>query len=259
MLLTWRRERNVILALLLVLAALAWAFLIWSPMARPSAGAMGLTMGMTAAVFLSIWVVMMVAMMFPTAAPMILAFARVHESRREQGRAFVPTWVFVSAYLLVWTLFGVAAYVLALLAESAAQRIPWLLVNGPRIGGILLVLAGLYQLSPLKHVCLSKCRMPLDFILHSWRSGYGGSLRMGLEHAGYCVGCCWLLFLILFPLGVMNVAVMVVITLLIFAEKSLPVGIWVGRLAAVALIGFGAVTVVLPALLPMLLMGKSGM
>lgn len=259
MLLTWRRERNVILALLLVLAALAWAFLIWSPMARPSAGAMGLTMGMTAAVFLSIWVVMMVAMMFPTAAPMILAFARVHESRREQGRAFVPTWVFVSAYLLVWTLFGVAAYVLALLAESAAQRIPWLLVNGPRIGGILLVLAGLYQLSPLKHVCLSKCRMPLDFILHSWRSGYSGSLRMGLEHAGYCVGCCWLLFLILFPLGVMNVAVMVVITLLIFAEKSLPVGIWVGRLAAVALIGFGAVTVVLPALLPMLLMGKSGM
>jgi predicted metal-binding membrane protein len=259
MLLTWRRERNVIMMLLVVLAALAWAVLLWSPVARPGRGAMGLTMGMTAAVFVSIWVVMMVAMMFPAAAPMILTFARVHASKREQGRAFVPTGVFVSSYLLVWAVFGAAAYGLASLADSGARQVPWLMVNGPRIGGVLLVAAGLYQLSPLKQVCLSKCRAPLGFILHSWRDGYAGSFRMGLGHAGYCVGCCWLLMVILFPLGVMNMAAMAAITALIFTEKSLRVGIWLARLAAAALIGFGAAVVVLPDLLPATLMGTAGM
>jgi predicted metal-binding membrane protein len=244
-----RRVRNIILAALLILAALAWAVLIWLPAAPPGQGAMGPTMGMTASFFLSVWILMMVAMMFPSAAPMILTFAQVHRSKHERGLSFVPTWVFVSAYLLVWTLFGALAYALALLAELAARQVPWVMQNGPRLGGILLVLAGIYQLSPSKHVCLSKCRTPLDFILHSWRDGYAGSLRMGLEHAGYCVGCCWLLFLILFPLGVMNVAAMAVITVLIFVEKSLSSGVWLGRLAALALIVSGTVIVVLPNLL----------
>src|SRR5207245_6020943 len=100
---TMHRERNVILAVLLALAAASWALLIWQS-AMMNTQAMGLTMGMGAALFLSIWVVMMVAMMFPTAAPMILMFARVQGDKRQRGRAFVPTWVFVSAYLLIWTL-----------------------------------------------------------------------------------------------------------------------------------------------------------
>jgi predicted metal-binding membrane protein len=246
---TLHRERNIILVLLLVLAAAAWAILVWQSVVMNNQ-AMGLTMGMGAAVFLSIWIVMMVAMMFPTAAPMILMFARVQRDKRRNRRAFVPTWVFVSAYLLIWILFGVLAYVGAVWAEGLAQRVPWLVANAARIGGGVLVLAGLYQLSPLKRSCLAKCRTPLDFILSSWREGYLGSFLMGLEHGLYCLGCCWLLFVILFPLGMMNVAVLAVATVLIFAEKSLPLGQRIAQLAALGLIAYGVLVVVVPSTLP---------
>lgn len=246
------RERNLILASLLALAAAAWAILVWQS-AVADDEMMGLTMGMGAPIFLAIWVAMMVAMMFPTAAPMILMFARVQAGRRQRGQTFVPTWLFVSSYLVVWTAFGALAYVVAVGAEDLADRSMWLMDNAARIGGGVLVTAGLYQLSPLKRSCLSKCRTPLDFILHSWREGQAGAFRMGLEHGAYCLGCCWLLFVILFPLGVMNVAAMAVITLLIFAEKSLPLGRQIGGLAAAALVAYGALVVFLPDALPTML------
>src|SRR5438067_8730190 len=174
------RERNLILAALLVLAAAAWALLVWQA-GSPDAMGTGPTMGLAAPLFLAIWVAMMVAMMFPTSAPMILMFARVQASRRQQGAVFVPTWVFVGAYLIVWTAFGALAFAVAVGAEQAGDRVPWLMGNAARIGGVLPVLAGLYQLSPLKRACLAKCRSPLSFILNSWRDGRGGAFRMGLE------------------------------------------------------------------------------
>jgi predicted metal-binding membrane protein len=193
---------------------------------------------------------MMIAMMFPTAAPMILMFTTVYADKRKQGQAFVPTWVFVGAYLLVWTLFGVLAYPLALLAENLAGQSMWLMMNAPRIGGALLVVAGLYQLSPLKHLCLAKCRTPLQFILSSWRDGYGGAFRMGFVHGAYCLGCCWFLFVLLFPLGIMNIAVMALLTALIFAEKSVPLGRQISQIAGVALIVYGVIVLFMPAALP---------
>jgi predicted metal-binding membrane protein len=241
-------ERLAILVLLLGLAAAGWLVLLRQ--ATMGMDGAGLTMGMGPALFLAIWIAMMVAMMFPTAAPMILVFARVHASRREKGQAFVPTWVFVLAYLAVWTLFGALAYLLALAGQALAESAPWLMENAARVGGLAIALAGLYQLSPLKRVCLSKCRTPLSFIMNGWRDGYGGALRMGLEHGAYCLGCCWLLFVILFPLGMTNVAAMALITLLIFAEKSLPIGPAVGRGAAVALVAYGLLVLVMPELLP---------
>lgn len=237
--------RNLILAALLVLAAAAWALLVWQS-GQASEMAMGLTMGMSGALFLATWIVMMVAMMFPTAAPMILTFARVHETKRQREQPYVPTWVFVSAYLAVWTLFGVLAYGTALGAERLAEESSWLMDNAGRIGGAILILAGVYQLSPLKNACLTKCRTPLQFILSSWREGYAGSFRMGLQHGTYCLGCCWLFFVILFPLGVMNVAAMAIITSLIFAEKSLPIGQQVGKIASVVLVVYGAVVMLSP-------------
>jgi predicted metal-binding membrane protein len=248
------RERRLILALLLLLAAAAWGLLIWQASAM-NGQAMGmntgLTMGISGVLFIAIWIAMMVAMMFPTASPMILMFARVSASKRQRSQAFVPTWVFVSAYLLIWTLFGVAAYPLALLAERLAGQSMWLMENGPRLGGALLVAAGIYQLSPLKRVCLSKCRTPLQFIMTSWHDGYGGAFRMGIEHGAFCLGCCWLLFVILFPLGIMNIAVMAVLTALIFAEKALPVGRQLSLLAGIALVAYGVVVVFVPAALPL--------
>lgn len=242
------RERNLILAALLALAAAAWALLVWQWAVAD--GDMALTMGMGAPLFMAMWVAMMVAMMFPTAAPMILMFARVQANRRERGQAFVPTWVFVSSYLVVWTLFGLLAYGVAVGAERLADQSAWLSENAARIGGGVLIAAGLYQLSPLKRACVAKCRTPLTFIMGSWRDGRAGAFRMGLEHGLYCLGCCWLLFVILFPLGVMNVGAMLLIALLIFAEKSLPLGRQLGRLAAVALVAYGAAVVFVPEALP---------
>src|SRR6266446_8641099 len=193
-----QRERTLILALLLILATASWVILVWQSRTASGMG-MGLTMGMGAALFLAIWVVMMIAMMFPATATMNLAFARVQRDRHSGRRPSVSTWIFVGAYLLVWTLFGVVAYLGALAASGLAQQIPWIMLNAARIGGGILVLAGVYQLTPLKRFCLAKCRTPLDFILPSWREGYPGSFRMGLEHGIYCLGCNWLLFVLLFP------------------------------------------------------------
>src|SRR5919205_319045 len=124
------RERNLILAGLIVLAAAGWAVLLWQA-AGAGGTAMGLTMGLSAPLFLATWI----AMMFPTAAPMILTFARVSAGQRERGQAFVPTWVFVAAYLLVWTVFGALAYLVALGVERLAAPSMWLMDNGARLGG----------------------------------------------------------------------------------------------------------------------------
>ena len=253
-----RRERNLLLGALLILASAAWVVLV-AQASMADESMTGLTMGMGPPLFLAIWVVMMIAMMFPTAAPMILMFARVHAGKRERGQTFVPTWVFVSAYLLIWAMFGMLAYLLALGAEALADGNMWLMDNGARVAGALIILAGLYQLTPLKRACLAKCRSPLAFIMAAWRDGYLGSFRMGLEHGAYCLGCCWLLFVILFPLGMMNVAAMAAITLLIFAEKSLPLGPRVAQIAAVALIAYGVFVVLVPGALPMGMPRTTGM
>jgi predicted metal-binding membrane protein len=243
------RERRLILGSLIALAAAAWMVLLWQAALADREG-MRTTMEMAAPVFMANWVAMMVAMMFPTAAPMILTFAAIHAGKRQRGQSFVPTWVFVTSYLVIWVLFGVLAYVFALGAGKLAQGSMWWMENAVRVGGAVIVLAGLYQLSPLKRICLSKCRTPLDFILTSWRDGYVGAFRMGLAHGAYCLGCCWLLFVILFPLGVMNIAAMVLITLLIFAEKSLPAGRHIGKVTAVALMAYGTLVMFVPAALP---------
>ena len=244
------RARNLIIATLLVLAAAAWALIVWQSSMVNEDEMMGPTMGMAAPVFLAIWVAMMIAMMFPTAMPMILTFARVQAGKAARDQATVPVGIFVAAYLLVWIFFGAAAFAVASAGEALANRSMWLMDSAPRIGGVVLIAAGIYQLSPLKRICLSKCRSPMSWLLNSWRDGPGGALRMGVEHGVYCLGCCWLLFVILFPLGMMNIAAMSVITLLIFAEKSLPISRPVGMLAALGLIAYGAVVLASPNVLP---------
>jgi predicted metal-binding membrane protein len=245
-----RRERPLLLALLLILAVASWALLIWQSRTATGMG-MGLTMGMGAAFFLAIWVVMMIAMMFPAVAPMVLAFARVQRERGSSGRALMSTWVFVGSYLLIWTLFGGLAYLGANAASGLAQQVPWIMLNATRISGGILVLAGLYQLTPLKRVCLAKCRTPQEFLLPSWRDGYPGSVRLGLAHGMYCLGGNWLLFVLLFPLGLMNIAAMALLTALIFAEKIFPLGPRIAQVAALILILYGTLVMIVPAALPL--------
>jgi predicted metal-binding membrane protein len=253
------RPRAVILYALLGLAAVGWGLVIWQAgndssmsMSMRGEGEMGLdlTMGMAAPLFLATWVAMMVAMMFPAAAPMILLFDRVERGKREAGRSYVPTVYFVGAYLAIWTVFGVFAFALAGGVERLAVNADWITGEWARIGGVLLIAAGLYQLTPLKNVCLSKCQSPMSFLMTSWREGKVGAVQMGLLHGGYCVGCCWLLFVILLPLGVMNVAAMIVIALLVFGEKTLPVGHRLARVAALVLVVYGVVVIMFPDALP---------
>lgn len=244
-------QRNIVLALLIAAAAAAWTLLV-----RPQTGMdadMGMyspTMGMTAALFLAVWLIMMIAMMFPAAAPMILTFHQIQSGKRGRGQAFVSTWVFVAGYMLVWTATGVLAFAGAAGAEMLAAHLGLSEATAARIGGALLMVAGAYQLSPLKDLCLAKCRTPIAFILTSWRDGQWGAVRMGLEHGLFCLGCCWLLFLALFPLGIMNVAAMAVVTLLVFAEKTLPYGERIAKVSGVALLLYGAAVLVFPQALP---------
>jgi predicted metal-binding membrane protein len=244
------RERHLILGGLLILAAAAWAVLIWQAATTDAAMAMTPTMGMAAPLFLAIWVAMMVAIMFPTAAPMVLTFARVQAGRRQKEQPFVPTWMFVGAYLLVWSALGILAFGGAVAAERLAERSMWLMDHAAQLGGVVLILAGIYQLTPLKRVCLGKCRSPLSFITTSWRDGRGGAFRMGLEHGLNCAGCCWLLFVILFPLGMLNLAALALITALIFAEKVLPWGRGLSLVVGAALVVYGIVVLVMPDALP---------
>jgi predicted metal-binding membrane protein len=251
------RERNLIRVVLLVLAAAGWAVVAWQTSASRGGmamamgdGRMELTMGMEAPLFLAMWVAMMVAMMFPTATPMILVFHRIQASRRKRSQQYIPTSIFVASYLLVWSMFGAVAFFAASMVGELAHRVPFVDEQAARIGGFVLIAAGLYQLSGLKRACLSKCRSPIGFLISSWRDGWSGALRMGISHGAYCLGCCWLLFVILFPLGVMNIAAMLAITVLIFAEKSLSFGERAASLAAVTLVAYGVVVLVLPYALP---------
>ena len=258
------RQQRVVLATLLGLAAVAWAIVIWQAnrggmamgdqqggMAMGDRSALDLTAGMSGGLFLAMWVTMMAAMMFPTAAPMVLMFARVHARKRRRGQSFVPTWVFTGAYLALWTAFGAVAYLLATAASAQLRQSGWVAGNAARITAAAIVLAGVYQLTPLKRVCLRHCRSPLAFVMQHWREGRAGSFLMGLQHGLYCLGCCWLLFVLLFPIGVMNVAAMLLVTALVFAEKVLPAGERTARFAAAALIGYGALVLALPAALPL--------
>jgi predicted metal-binding membrane protein len=181
---------------------------------------------------------------------MILLFDRVEQGKREVGRSYVPTIYFVGAYLAIWTVFGGVAFALAVGIDRLTADAHWVAGNWARLGGLLIVAAGLYQLTPLKKVCLAKCQTPMSFLMTSWRNGKVGAIQMGLVHGGYCLGCCWLLFVILLPLGVMNVAAMVVIALLVFGEKCLAVGNRLARAAALVLVIYGVVVTLFPAALP---------
>ena len=173
--------------------------------------------------FIGVWVTTMAAMMLPSAAPMVVAYAGI-------GRERASTPQFVLGYLAVWTAYGLAAYVVAMELPDWS----WL-------AGAGLVLAGLYQLTPLKDVCLRHCRTPLGFVVRRWRDGPVGAFSMGVEHGAWCAGCCTGLMVALFALGMTNLAWMAAVALVILAEKALPAGERLPRVTGFALITAGAV------------------
>jgi predicted metal-binding membrane protein len=208
------RARLGLVALLFALTAVAW----WSTVERMAGMEAGPGTDLGAlGWFVGVWVVMMAAMMFPSVAPTVALYARM--TRR---RGLSRSLLFTSAYLLVWAAAGVGAYGLFRLGRGVlGSELAWN-AGGRWLAGGVLAIAALYELTPLKYVCLEKCRSPLGFLLGSWRDGRRGALEMGARHAVWCVGCCWALMAALFALGVMSLVWMALVAALITFEKTLP-------------------------------------
>ncbi len=225
-----RQERAILAGSIVLLTGLSWWFL---------AGGMamsGMQPPLTALIVM--WWVMMVAMMLPSATPAVLLYARVRQTHGG-GAAIVEPWVFLTGYLTVWLLFSIAAAVTQsqLIGSSMALR-------GSAGQSALLVTAGVYQLSPLKSVCVSHCRSPGQFISRHWRGGAAGAIRLGVMHGAYCVGCCWMLMALLFVGGAMNLWWVVGLTALVACEKLLPNALAVQKVSGVVLIAWGVLKVV---------------
>jgi predicted metal-binding membrane protein len=167
--------------------------------------------------FLAVWVVMMAAMMFPSVAPTVALYSRMTKTRLPLAPA-----AFTAGYLLTWAAAGVVAWTIAIGTNRlAGDALAW--GNAGRwLAGATIIIAATYELTPLKDVCLGKCRSPLGFLLGSWRDGLVGGLRMGAKNGAWCVGCCWALMASLFALGVMSITWMAVVAGLIAIEKTLP-------------------------------------
>ena len=247
LLLRW--DSLVVILALLALAGLAWAdmygrYQSMGTMSMTSMSSMSMPMEQRsfwegATLFLPMWTVMMAAMMLPAMMPMVLTFSTIYRNRRATSQAYVPTWVFLAGYMIIWALSGVPGYLTKVGLESLVDQFPSFQSMAAVVGGLVLIGAGLYQLSPLKDRCLSHCRTPLGFILHDWREGYRGTLLMGIHHGWYCLGCCWALMVVMFPVGVMNLVWMGGLAALILVEKLVPHARWVTRFSGLALIAAG--------------------
>ena len=163
----------------------------------------------------------------------------VNRSRREKENPFVPTWIFLFGYLVVWTVFSFFVTTLQWYLHSKALLSPMMTSTSSVFGGILLFIAGLFQFTPFKNACLTYCRSPLSFLMTDWREGKWGALLMGLRHGVFCTGCCWLLMTLLFVLGVMNLFWIAAISLFVLIEKIIPRGNWISRAAGFFLMVWG--------------------
>lgn len=246
-----RRDRFIIALAIAFTAALAWAYTLHEARRMNVAG-VGACLGMkmsgpdlapwSAASLLSLflmWAVMMVAMMLPSAAPMLLTFAAVTRNRRRADRPYVPVTVFAAGYLAIWCVFSLFAAAGQGLLHRAALLSPTMASSSALLAGLLLLAAGLFQLTPLKNRCLTRCRVPLDFIMTRWREGWRGAFSMGIEHGAFCAGCCWALMALLFVLGVMNILWIAVLTIVVAMEKMLPRAKWFSAASGLTLVCWG--------------------
>lgn len=255
-----RRDKIAIWSGLIGVSVIAWAYIAWQARAMGSGigsmdmdsmamGPMAIDLGTslkiqpwTATMFLLMflmWAVMMVGMMVPSAIPMTLLYAAIARKAARQGSVLAPTVVFVSGYVLMWTLFSVGAVVAQWALDRAALLSPMMVMTSPALGALLLIVAGIYQMTPTKTACLEHCRAPAHFISQHWRKGQWGALKMGMDHGAYCLGCCWALMGLLFFGGVMNLMWIAGIALFVLLEKVLPFGAAGGKFTGCALIAIG--------------------
>ena len=238
-------------ALLVVITLAAWAQILLSPMGMDDMAGMGMTMRPTVAdalAYVTAWSIMMTAMMLPSALPMIGLYAATQRSASVGLRA-IRVGSFTLMYLGVWALTGVPVY-FASVALGAVSRGTLVYV----VAAVLIV-AGIFQLTPLKRVCLRHCRSPLGFLFGHWREGWQGGLAMGRAHAVYCLGCCWALMVVLVVAGAMGLVWVLLIAAIVAAEKLLPRGEWIARATGIALVLLGIAVAVRPSFASLLRAG----
>ncbi len=243
-----RRERAVVAVGLFLVTAMAWAYLVYMAM---SPSGMDMATARVASwtrvdfgLMFVMWAVMMVAMMVPSAAPMVMMFASMNRRRRQDGLPFVSTGVFLVGYLSVWSGFATVATLVQWGLHQATLLSSTMGNVTPHLGGALLLIAGVYQWTPLKNACLGQCRTPIGFLLSEWRDGNSGAVVMGIRHGTSCLGCCWFLMVLMLVGGVMNLVWMAGVATYILAEKVVPAGHWFARAVGLLLVGWGAVLLV---------------
>jgi predicted metal-binding membrane protein len=227
-------NRRLFAPMLIGLIVLAWAMLIaWgeSPYGRfldhGEFGEVDLGLNLESlglmALFVGGWTLMTFAMMLPTSLPLIDMFKRMTAKRDDAGLLLA---LLIAGYLVVWTAFGVAALFGDRLIHTAVERSAWLDENAYIVGGATILVAGLYQFSPLKYMCLDKCRSPMMFIAGRWSGSNHrfSALRLGIDHGVFCVGCCWSLMLLMFVVGVGNIGWMLILGAIMAVEKNMPWG-----------------------------------
>ena len=240
-----RRERLWILMGLAAACLMCWAWIV--PMALDMYGPMHgasswLMTDMQPArhgtLLFAMWTVMMAGMMLPSAAPTLLLYTMVVRSH-DATHAPLRAYSFLAGYLLVWTAFSLAVTLLQLLLGARLYLSPMMQLRGQALSGALVLLAGAYQLTPVKSTCLTTCRTPAAFLARYYRPGNRAAFSLGLRHGAWCVGCCWALMLLLFVAGVMNLVAIAAITVFVLLEKSMPFGAQGGRLSGLLLIACG--------------------
>jgi predicted metal-binding membrane protein len=249
-----RRDRHVVVAALIAVIAMAWLWILlgagtgmsaMDTILEPNPDRMASMMAPAlwtlgyAGIMFTMWWVMMAAMMLPSAAPILLLFARVNRKEKSAGRPFIPTGIFAAGYLVAWGAFGALATGLQWALERLGLLSSMMATTSHWLGGAILLAAGVWQLTPIKGICLRHCRSPMGFLVQSWRPGRRGAFRMGLEHGSFCLGCCWFLMGLLFFGGIMNLFWIIGLAAFVLLEKTVPMGSWIGRIVGVGVGAWG--------------------
>jgi predicted metal-binding membrane protein len=257
----WWHDRGTLLiaGLLIAVAILAWGGVISQSRSMPEMKSdMDMNMAMSsppvglsfagAVNYLVAWGIMMAAMMLPSATPMIALYNVIQRNFPQTGQKGVSTALFTLVYLALWTIFGLPIYIASIIIDSSSQTWPALAQLLPYALAGVLFIAGVYQFSPLKRACLRVCQSPLGFLMGHWHGGYLGTLKMAWEHAAYCIGCCWVLMVVLVAVGAMGLPWVLLIGAFVAAEKLLPGGERLARLGGVALVLLGLLVIFHPEL-----------
>ena len=254
-----KRDRFIIITGLFFIALLSWIYIIYlyKQMVYMDMNALFFAMPMTPEwtyidfiLLFLMWLVMMIAMMTPSVSTLILVFARINRQRQQQNQPFVNTAFLMAGYFLVWGGFSLVATALQWLLQQMSLLNPDMKTTSKIFGSIILITTGVFQFTPLKQTCLAHCRTPLNFVLQHWKEGKQGALRMGIENGFYCLGCCWLLMVLLFVTGIMNLLWVSIIALFVLIEKLLSQIKWIPYLAGTVLILYGILLLVKSSSIP---------